>query len=208
MATVINGISASEQCEHLQTVLYNPFLISLGFGLSLSVWTGRHPPPPPADGYCCGRYASYWNAFLFTLSGCKDQKKCSLSLTVNEPLMIAFAITWRRYRRARRRRTLRSGSAGMRRVAPSRDDPSRRIGPPRPPHSEKGGGKYMYNGFQLFFRKGPFTPSVSYTSAMSLAISLWLVAVFGNYFGSPKSALGNSHYEVRKSQNTFKKAFA
>ena len=20
--------------------------------------------PPPADGYCCGRYASYWNAFL------------------------------------------------------------------------------------------------------------------------------------------------
>ena len=42
---------------------------------------GRQPPPlpvvrhrplarppgqthPPADGYCCGRYASYWNAFL------------------------------------------------------------------------------------------------------------------------------------------------
>ena len=23
---------------------------------------GRHPPR--ADGYCCGRYASYWNAFL------------------------------------------------------------------------------------------------------------------------------------------------
>ena len=23
---------------------------------------------PPADGYCCGRYASYWNAFLFILS--------------------------------------------------------------------------------------------------------------------------------------------
>ena len=21
--------------------------------------------PPPPDGYCCGRYASYWNAFLF-----------------------------------------------------------------------------------------------------------------------------------------------
>ena len=20
--------------------------------------------PPPGDGYCCGRYASYWNAFL------------------------------------------------------------------------------------------------------------------------------------------------
>ena len=24
---------------------------------------GRHSPHP-ADGYCCGRYASYWNAFL------------------------------------------------------------------------------------------------------------------------------------------------
>ena len=24
----------------------------------------RHPP---ADGYCCGRYASYWNAFLFVI---------------------------------------------------------------------------------------------------------------------------------------------
>ena len=23
------------------------------------------PPPPKADGYCCGRYASYWNTFLF-----------------------------------------------------------------------------------------------------------------------------------------------
>ena len=26
---------------------------------------GRHPP---GDGYCCGRYASYWNAFLLLLS--------------------------------------------------------------------------------------------------------------------------------------------
>ena len=25
---------------------------------------GRHPPPP-RDGHCSGRYASYWNAFLF-----------------------------------------------------------------------------------------------------------------------------------------------
>ena len=27
----------------------------------------HHPPraaPPPVDGYCCGQYASYWNAFL------------------------------------------------------------------------------------------------------------------------------------------------
>ena len=38
-------------------------------------WTvGRHPPradtipaPHSRDGYCSGRYASYWNAFLFIL---------------------------------------------------------------------------------------------------------------------------------------------
>ena len=24
-----------------------------------------HPPSPPRDGHCCGRYGSYWNAFLF-----------------------------------------------------------------------------------------------------------------------------------------------
>ena len=40
---------------------------------------GRHPPgrhtpgrqthTPPADGYCSGRYASYWNAFLLLMQG-------------------------------------------------------------------------------------------------------------------------------------------
>ena len=25
----------------------------------------QNPPPPPADDYCCGRYTSYWNAFLW-----------------------------------------------------------------------------------------------------------------------------------------------
>ena len=24
-------------------------------------------PPSPRDGHCCGRYSSYWNAFLFTV---------------------------------------------------------------------------------------------------------------------------------------------
>ena len=28
---------------------------------------GPDPPSPPADGYCCGRYASCWNAFSFLL---------------------------------------------------------------------------------------------------------------------------------------------
>ena len=26
-----------------------------------------NPPPPGRDGYCCGRYASHWNAFLFCM---------------------------------------------------------------------------------------------------------------------------------------------
>ena len=39
-------------------------------GVYPSMHGGRHPlppgqtPPRPADGYCSGRYASYWNAFL------------------------------------------------------------------------------------------------------------------------------------------------
>ena len=37
--------------------------------------------PPPADGYCCGRYASYWNAFLLstvTILACLYQRRCGL----------------------------------------------------------------------------------------------------------------------------------
>ena len=36
-----------------------------------SPWADTPPgqrPPHPADGYCCGRYASYWNAFLLYIS--------------------------------------------------------------------------------------------------------------------------------------------
>ena len=36
----------------------------------------RHPPPgadtpPRRDGHCCGRYTSYWNAFLFLCCSCQ-----------------------------------------------------------------------------------------------------------------------------------------
>ena len=37
-----------------------------GGGQSQYALRQTHPPPPPADGYCCGQYASYWNAFLFS----------------------------------------------------------------------------------------------------------------------------------------------
>ena len=51
-----------------------------GVGVSASMHGGIHTPSPgadippeqippgadsPRDGHCCGRYASYWNAFLF-----------------------------------------------------------------------------------------------------------------------------------------------
>ena len=44
----------------------------LCFYMCLSVHGGVPAPvgvcgDPPGDGYCCGRYASYWNAFLFSL---------------------------------------------------------------------------------------------------------------------------------------------
>ena len=29
------------------------------------------PPPPTANGYCCGRYASYWNAFFKKKTFCR-----------------------------------------------------------------------------------------------------------------------------------------
>ena len=37
---------------------------TLGVCVYPSMHWGRHPP----DSYCCGRYASYWNAFLFNLT--------------------------------------------------------------------------------------------------------------------------------------------
>ena len=38
----------------------------MGGGVGIPACTEASTPPlPQADGYCCGRYASYWNAFLF-----------------------------------------------------------------------------------------------------------------------------------------------
>ena len=36
--------------------------------------------PPPRYGHCCGRYASYWNAFLFILYLFIDRSYCSMSV--------------------------------------------------------------------------------------------------------------------------------
>ena len=43
--------------------------------------------PPPADGFCCGRYASYWNAFLLYVCKCQmhhslHQKKDKIQMNI------------------------------------------------------------------------------------------------------------------------------
>ena len=40
---------------------------------------GRHTPPPTADGYFSGRYASYWNAFLYYV----ETSHCNLCGNLN-----------------------------------------------------------------------------------------------------------------------------
>ena len=88
----------SVQYEHLHTFLSNPFFISVGVGVVITVFLqpatklgqgyvftgvcdsvhmgGSAPGGPavgggsgdlPRVGYCCRRYASYWDAFLFIL---------------------------------------------------------------------------------------------------------------------------------------------
>ena len=49
--------------------------------------------PPKADGYCCGRYASYWNAFLFTLSDCKAKFFSSSLSLLNVNIKLDFLWT-------------------------------------------------------------------------------------------------------------------
>ena len=41
--------------------------VCLGGCLLRGVCSALRHPPPRRDGYCCGRYASYWNAFLLKL---------------------------------------------------------------------------------------------------------------------------------------------
>ena len=62
--------------------VFTPVCLSTGGGVCLSACWDTTPPPkadpsgaeppreaytPPADCYSCGRYASYWNAFLFDI---------------------------------------------------------------------------------------------------------------------------------------------
>ena len=54
---------------------------TLGGCWYLSMHRGRHPPP--TDGYCCGRYASYWNAFLLAL----DLRVILIHISPEDPII-------------------------------------------------------------------------------------------------------------------------
>ena len=40
--------------------------------------------PPPRDGYYCGRYASYWNAFLFNVMCKQHHRNVSFNPSLND----------------------------------------------------------------------------------------------------------------------------
>ena len=42
---------------------------------------------PPADGYCCGQYASYWNAFLFKI----NSKFCINVSSIQYNIFLSFS---------------------------------------------------------------------------------------------------------------------
>ena len=78
ICTLIGVQVRVRQCKYLPSATKLRrlcFYTCLSTGGSASVHAGIPPPqeqahplkadPPPADGYCCRRYASYWNAFLF-----------------------------------------------------------------------------------------------------------------------------------------------
>ena len=50
-----------------QTCRHRPRQTHLGQTPSQAKPPGKPPPPTPSHGHCSGRYASYWNAFLFQL---------------------------------------------------------------------------------------------------------------------------------------------
>ena len=52
---------------------------------------------PPRDGYCCGRYASYWNAFLFALTCVPVQHLFIIELRIMRELsftQLAIVYMW------------------------------------------------------------------------------------------------------------------
>ena len=75
LSIVINKSQSQLHCYHPQRscgkVIFSQASVILSTGVCLpaipgqtSPWQADNTAPPPRDGYCSGRYASYWNAFL------------------------------------------------------------------------------------------------------------------------------------------------
>ena len=76
---------------HLSVILFTGGSASVHTGIPPR--PGADPPgtiPPPADGYCCRRYASYWNAFLLKFIIIKEQCIHTIQIAV-----IQRGIFWR-----------------------------------------------------------------------------------------------------------------
>ena len=86
-----------------QGYIFTPVCHSVHRGVCISACTGTHPPaqcmlgytpgqippwadiPHPPNGHWSGRYASYWNAFLWI--SCKPiWKRCRFRTNINQPL--------------------------------------------------------------------------------------------------------------------------
>ena len=64
-----------------------------GSGVCVSQYALRQTPPPlPADGYCCGRYASYWNAFLLLFSRTCSSRATYLLSTVSVGMCVCVSV--------------------------------------------------------------------------------------------------------------------
>ena len=56
-----------EQAPHSSWSRHPPEQAPPGAGTPPRAGPPAPPPPRSRDGYCCGRYASYWNAFLWNI---------------------------------------------------------------------------------------------------------------------------------------------
>ena len=65
---VLNSSCGKVMFLHLSVILFTGGCLPLGPGGVHPRSPDRHPLPPPRDGHCSGRYASYWNAFLSEIS--------------------------------------------------------------------------------------------------------------------------------------------
>ena len=84
-ASVHAGMPPSQEQAHPPCSRHSP-----GAG------TPRSRHPPKADGYCCGRYASYWNAFLLKKGDQILQAGSKINKYLLEICSEFFLFVWKR----------------------------------------------------------------------------------------------------------------